>query len=297
MGTDVFSLEKDRKNPLVTGIGFILTIIYTFVITSYFEAVGELIIFSVHSRTERLIILLVAIATTGYLILFAVENYLWTEQYERGITPQEYRFEILQHTFHILGTLLLLAFAESQTLILTDQSLNMYLFLLVPLLALAIRYLFFTCWQTISFIRDTPEGYRLHMIGIWVQNPDILDNDSKFIKESYAGLVEWILPISTISNNEGDIKDQIPIDVSIQKINSVRNSVCTVPFYLIMFLAHLIIPALTYSGVFPESIYGLLSIPILIIVYIFFYYIIWRPFYFELYNVEERTDSSYQRAG
>jgi len=292
MGTEIFSLRTDRENPLVTGIGFILTIVYAFLITSYLETITSLIISSKYELVELSVLLIVSIATTGYLIYFAVENYLWTEQYERPIAPKEYWFELTQHGVHILGTLLLFGFVESQNQILSQESIDIHLFLFIPILALAIRYLLFATWQTISIYRDIPKNYRLHIISIWATNPNILENETKWIKK-YAGIVDWFL---SILYERSIIVKQNQTRASIKKINSVRNSVCAIPFYLIMFFIHLGIVLAACRGVFPENICSLLIVPLLIVVYMLPYYIIWRPFIYQLLNVTEKRPT-YHKAG
>jgi hypothetical protein len=287
MGTEIFNLEGKRKNPLVSGIGFVLTVIYAFVITSYLQTVGEWMILRSHSRIDQVIILTVAIATVGYLIIFAVENHLWTEQYEREINPQEYRLEIIQHFFHILGTILLLGFAESQALILSNDPIDVHLLLSISLLALALRYLLFAGWQATSFIRDIEDRSGLRMIGVWVQNSDFLEKDTRWIEPYYAGLVAFIISPVIDINNRNNTENQTSTVVSGQKINSIRNSVCSVPFYIIMFLLHFTIPALIWFDIFPDNIIYLLLIPAFVLIYIIPYYIIWRPFYFRLHNINE----------
>ena len=185
MGSEIFNLEKDRKNPLVTGIGFILTILYAFFITSYLEAVGKFFILSNPDVLDVIFIGIVALVTTGYLIFFAVENYLWTEQYEQIIAASEYSDVIKQHTLHISGTLLLLGFAYSQTILLPEspeESINIFLFLAVPLLALTFRYLLFGLWQIISLQKTIPnEDHYLDVIHNWSSEPEFLEHEHKYV--------------------------------------------------------------------------------------------------------------------
>lgn len=286
MGTEIFSLEGDRKNPLVTGVGFILTILYAFFITSYLEAVGQFFILSDPGIFEAIVIGIVALATTGYLIFFAVENYLWTEQYERSITVSEYGDVLKQHTLHIGGTLLLLGFAYSQTILLPEspeESINIFLFLTVPLSALTFRYLFFALWQFISLQRTVPnEDDYLETIHSWSSDPEFLQHEHRYVI-NYSDRVERLL--------SGWDDDQNPTELSEKDKNSIRNSACSLPWYLLMIVIHPIIPILLYLGWLPFNIGVLLFIPILIIFFIIPYYIIWRPFYFELHNVNTPQDN------
>jgi hypothetical protein len=293
MGNGPYELDYDSPNPLVNGLGFVLTILYTYLIGKYLIEITDIVIshFESWPTQTRVGVFLMILSTTSYLSVYGIENYLWTDARQDTISKGEVGSEVVLHGIHIFGALLLIPFVVVQLNIMDgpEPALGVLVATLAGLLSL--RYLFHSLWMYISTYKTNGLAWKdIFLIGIhyihrfgW--------GESLLVKRLGVTISNFMESIGWIEYSIENFEySKIYIDEMAVATN-FRHALISIPFYIISSLFYFTWLLSYRTGSFSEFLllsretrYIVFSLVILIhlAVYVF---IIWRPFYLNLLKI------------